>query len=271
MVHLCNAAGDSAVVSVFGAQVLSWCTASGGEQLYCSQQTKVANGRAIRGGIPICFPQFANCGPLIKHGFARISKWQLLYEPITVVDEASTNARFLLENSADTLALWPHHFALELLVTLGAGYINLSLRVSNTGDKNFVFTAALHTYIAVVDISQTKVCGLARLAYLDSMDSNIKKKQGDAPLEIAGELDRIYLGATEPLALIQNGRTSLHIVQQNFADAVVWNPGPLKASALGDMPASDWVRMLCIEAAQVEHAVNLEPGRSWHGQQRLSE
>ena len=272
MVGLRNAAGDTATVSLYGGQVLSWCTAAGGERLYCSPQAVAGQGRAIRGGVPVCFPQFANCGSVVnlaKHGFARTSMWQLVDELITGPDCETASARFVLQDSALTLAAWPFSFALELQITLGSGGLQLQLQVTNTGTAAFGFTAALHTYLATADVRQAALCGLEGITYADALKQNETATQADAALQFVGELDRIYHGTPHALQLQQSGQPHLRIEQQGFADTVVWNPGPAKAAALSDMPADDWTRMLCIEAAQVKTPVQLQPGNMWQGGQRL--
>jgi glucose-6-phosphate 1-epimerase len=269
MVQLCNAAGDTAKVSLYGAQVLSWIPALGGEQLYCSPHT-VMSGRAIRGGVPVCFPQFANYGPLAKHGFARTAVWQLHGAPITGVDAQLASATFTLQDSPLTQAQWPFGFALLLQVRLGKGFVEWCLQVANTGATAFDFTAALHTYLAVADVQQMAVRGLASAPYLDAMQKNAKAI-GTAPLlHIADETDRVYLAPPPSLDILRSGLQHMRIDQAGFADTVVWNPGPAKAATLGDMPAADWRRMLCVEAAQIEHPVHLLPGTQWQGTQRLT-
>jgi glucose-6-phosphate 1-epimerase len=267
-VSLLNSAGDTAEVSLFGAQVLSWIPAAGAEQLYCSPHATLP-GRAIRGGVPICFPQFANCGPLAKHGFARTSVWQMQGEPITGVDTQIARATFLLQNSPLTWELWPFSFALQLDVILGAGYIECRLQVTNTGSNAFDFTAALHTYLAVADVRKAQILGLASVSYLDSLKQNEKSVSSLSTLQIADEIDRVYLSTPTSLAVLLSGSSHMRIDQSGFADTVVWNPGTAKAAALGDMPAQDWERMLCVEAAQIDHPVHLSPGNQWQGAQRL--
>ena len=272
MVGLRNAAGDVAMVSPYGGQVLSWCIAAGNEQLYCSPQAVAGKGRAIRGGMPVCFPQFANCGPvanLAKHGFARTSIWQLAGELITGSGCETASARLVLQDSALTLAAWPYGFALELQIKLGSGWLELQLQVMNTGSSAFDFTAALHTYLATADVRQAALCGLEGITYADALKQNETATQAYPALQFVGELDRVYHGTPRSLQLQQSGQPHLRIEQQGFADTVVWNPGPAKAAALGDMPADDWTRMLCIEAAQVKTPVQLQPGNMWRGAQRL--
>jgi glucose-6-phosphate 1-epimerase len=269
MVHLCNAAGDTAKVSLYGAQVLSWIPAAGGEQLYCSPMP-VVPGHAIRGGVPVCFPQFANYGPLAKHGFARTSVWQLRGEPVTGIDAPVASATFSLQDSLLTQAQWPFGFALVLQVRLGKGFVEWSLQVANTGAKAFDFTAALHTYLAVADVQQVAVRGLASVPYLDATQQNTKAINPAPLLYIADETDRVYLAPPPSLGILHSGLPHMRIDQEGFADTVIWNPGPAKAAALGDMPAADWRRMLCVEAAQVAHPVHLLPGTQWQGTQRLT-
>ena len=70
--------GAKISVSLHGGHVCSWLTPDGIEHLYLSPLTKIKKDSAIRGGIPIIFPQFAQRGALPKHGFARNVAWTLL-------------------------------------------------------------------------------------------------------------------------------------------------------------------------------------------------
>jgi glucose-6-phosphate 1-epimerase len=268
-IAISNAAGDSAIISLYGAQVLSWNTVNKGEQLYCSPMTKPVAGQAIRGGVPICFPQFGNLGFLPKHGFARTSVWQLVDNRVSGLDDTVAYASFTMHDSELTRTVWNYSFSLDLSVSLGPGWIEILLKIKNTGDEVFDFTAALHSYLAVENIWQTTVHGLEMVQYLDALECNLKKTSLESPLLITHETDRIYLGTTTPLKITRDKECNLQIIQRGFADTVVWNPGPLKAAALGDMPPSDWTRMLCIEAAQIENPIKLNPGSSWSGLQRL--
>jgi glucose-6-phosphate 1-epimerase len=271
MVYLSNAIGDSATISPYGAQVLSWRTAAGGEHLYCSPTVAIA-GRPVRGGTPVCFPQFANCGPLAKHGFARTSVWQMHAAPITGACAEVASACFRLQDSSLTLALWPFGFTLELQVSLGNRSIEWRLKVTNTGSATFDFTTALHTYLAVSDVQQVAVLGLASVHYLDALNKHAKAVSHTQLLNVPGEMDRVYVGAPPDLHLVDKTQRHIkvHIEQAGFADTVVWNPGPLKATTLQDMPSGDWTRMLCVEAAQIEHPIRLATEESWQAMQRLT-
>jgi glucose-6-phosphate 1-epimerase len=266
LVVLRNAAGDQATVSLHGGQLLSWKPGSAPEQIYASPQSVPAPGKAVRGGTPVCFPQFSERGPLPKHGFARTSRWELLTPPLA--GAAVCEARFQLD-SAMVKTAWPHAFCLVLAVRLGAGWIELQLQAANPGRSAFAFTAALHTYLALPDVRDARVLGLQGLAYEDAANGNAPGVQSAAALTFAGETDRVYRELGAPLHLEGAGMAARTIRQEGFTDAVVWNPGPEKAARLGDMPAQDWTRMLCIEAAVVAQPVQLQPGRTWTGLQRI--
>ena len=152
---------------------------------------------------------------------------------------------------------------------LGSDWLELQLQVTNTGAAAFNFTAALHTYLATADVRQAALYGLEGIAYADALKQNQTATQTDSVLQFVGELDRVYFGTPRALQVQQGSQPHLQIEQQGFADTVVWNPGPAKAATLGDMPATDWTRMLCIEAAQVKTPVQLQPGDRWQGAQRL--
>lgn len=251
MVELRSPGGDTARVSPEGAQLLSW-QAGGREQLYWSALSQPAPGRAVRGGVPVCFPQFSDRGPLQKHGFVRVGTWK-------VVESSGDKARLAFDTVGS--------FSLALTVQLGDGWIEVRLDTRNTGTQDFSFTGALHTYFAVPDVRQVRVEGLQGCDYEDALDGMRVKREQSQAVTFAGELDRVYRQAPATLRL-SSGDTR-RITQTGFVDTVVWNPGPAKAASLGDMPPEDWTRMVCIEAAVAAAPITLAPGRSWTGCQRI--
>jgi glucose-6-phosphate 1-epimerase len=265
VVALRNRAGDEAAISLHGAQLLSWRPAGQHEQIYTSPLSRPAAGKAMRGGVPVCFPQFAGRGPLPKHGFARTSRWELLAAPAMQVEIAE--ARFQLDSATSGYA-WEHAFCLVLVVRLAPAWLELELQAANTGRTAWDFTAALHTYLAVDDVRHVSLRGLQGLSYEDMVGPGTVRTESAPVLKVAGEVDRVYRRVAQPLEL-EDGPRRLRVLQQGFADTVVWNPGPAKAASLGDMPAEDWLRMLCIEAAAIEQPVQLAPGKTWRGMQRI--
>jgi glucose-6-phosphate 1-epimerase len=265
-ITLTAADGARAVISPFGAHVLSWRPASGGEQLFLSRSAVLDGSKPIRGGVPVIFPQFAGEGPLPKHGFARTSPWQFLRQE--TLDSGSAIARFGLCDNAATRALWPYPFAAELAVTVGGAALRVALEIHNTGSDALAFTAALHTYLAVDDSAAVEIVGLSGLGFRDTANGNVRGEQHETALRIAGEVDRIYFDAPAHLQLREPGRT-LELSAVGFPDAVVWNPGAVAGAALGDLEPGGYARMLCIEPAVIGRPVLLAPGGTWRGGQGL--
>jgi glucose-6-phosphate 1-epimerase len=261
--------GARVQLSRHGAHVLSWLPAGATEQLYLSPRSEYAPGKAIRGGVPVCFPQFADRGPLPKHGFARTRAWELVSQE-TGKDDALAVLR--LRDDDATRAIWPHAFELELSVRVGGRTLDIELACENTGDAALQFTAALHTYLRVADLDAASVEGLSGLRYFDSIKQAEALQRMD--LLLTGDkgvldLDRIYFGVKDRPLLVAEDRRQVIVRQQGFDDAVVWNPGPERCAKLADMPADGWTEMLCVEAACIGRPVELQAGDSWVGRQSL--
>lgn len=261
-----NAAGDEAVLSPHGAQLLSWRPAGEQEQIYLSPLSRPAPGVALRGGVPVCFPQFSQRGPLPKHGYARTSRWTLVTPALPGAPVAE--ARFQLDSSMSPGG-WDRAFCLVLVARLGTRWLELQLQVANTGRSAWSFTAALHTYLRVGDVRAVRLAGLQGLDYEDMVAGNAVRREEAAELAIAGEVDRVYRDVSRPLHLRGSGWPERRLLQEGFPDAVVWNPGAAKAATLGDLPPDDWPHMLCVEAGAITQPVELAPGKTWRGLQRL--
>lgn len=250
--------GSSARIHLHGGHLVSWLTPDGREQLYLSEYAEYREGVAIRGGVPIVFPQFAERGPLPKHGFARIAHWQR--RPGTQNDCASLQL-------ATGPAYWPHAFTLELRIALAGRTLQLELEVTNTDSQPFAFTAALHTYLRVTGLSSVRLHGLDGLTYLDSTRAGEAIREASAAVVFDGEVDRIYLG-TQGVELHEPD-CRRRVRQWGFPDLVVWNPGPEKSAALADLPPGGYLEMICLEAAAAVCPITLLPGTSWRGGQRI--
>jgi glucose-6-phosphate 1-epimerase len=255
--------GSQALVLMQGGQLVSWKTAGGVERLFLSDQAVYASGAAVRGGVPVVFPQFSQRGPLLKHGFARTQAWAL-----QSVDTTETDALLVLQLHSNELtrSIWPFEFELELSFRWSALRLDMELAAFNTGDQPWSFTAALHTYLRVNDFAALRLEGLHRLRFFNAVTQTEQIERGEV-LCVNGELDRIYFDAARPLVvhLAEHAQVS----QEGFKDVVIWNPGPEQSATLKDMPANGWQQMLCVEAAQVGMPVLLMPGESWCGRQSI--
>ena len=257
-------ADNHLLVALHGGHVLSW-VASGAEQLYLSPRSLLDGRAAIRGGVPVCFPQFNERGPLPKHGFARNLPW--------ATGEATAQAgavqlALTLASSPATLALWPHAFRLQLTLTLAPGRLALDVSVDNTGTAPLPFMLALHTYFRVADIGQTRVDGLDGCASWDSLVDVHSCQQG--AIQFTGEFDRVFGAAAAPLQFTDGHKTVQVAQSASLGNTVVWNPGATKCATLADMPPDGYLQMLCIEAAQIDTPVTLAAGARWTGGQHLA-
>lgn len=257
--------GDHLRVLLHGAQVVSW-VAGGRERLYLSPLSRFDGVSAIRGGIPVCFPQFNQRGSLPKHGFVRNLSWQA--DDMVTRGAAQAELTLRLSSGAATLSFWPQAFEAQLTLLLQPGSLKLTLLVRNTDRVALDFTGALHTYLAIADIAAVQLEGLAGRPEWDAL-TNLRAQAQD-PLRFGGEFDRVYDTAA-PTLLLHDGQGRLGIEQSpTWAQTVVWNPGAEKAAVLADLPAEGYKHMLCVEAAQVVQPITVAAGAQWQGWQRLT-
>lgn len=257
--------GDHLRVLLHGAHVVSW-VAAGRERLYLSPQSVFDGQSAIRGGVPVCFPQFNQRGPLPKHGFARNLPWRADGPPLLGPEAACLRLRLCA--SAATRQFWPQAFELTLALELRPASLQLTLEVHNRDVLPLNFTGALHSYLAVDDIAAAELAGLEGQPEWDALTDRHGRAAG--PLRFQGGFDRVYEAASRPLVLRDRAQC-LRIEQSTgWAQTVVWNPGAALAATLPDLPDDACAHMLCVEAAQVMQAIAVPSGGNWQGWQRLS-
>ena len=261
-VALQSSDGARATVLLHGGHLVSWIPAGGEEQLYVSPASQYGEGQAVRGGVPVIFPQFSTRGTLPRHGLVRTRGWQLAESP-----SHGGHAQAVLRFAADdaTRALWPHEFAAEITVSIVGRQLDIEFAVTNAGDTPFDFTVALHSYLRTNDVLKAQLEGLQGVKFEDNTTGQWQQQWGDVT-QLVGEVDRLYHDAPSTLMLRELGR-KLSITQADFTDVVVWNPGPEKAAQLSDLPDDDWRKMICVEAARVIDPVTLPPGAEWAGMQ----
>ncbi len=256
--------GARARVYLDGAQVASWVPAgTSDDRLFVSARARYGEQQSIRGGIPICFPQFGATGPLPKHGFARHVRWRVDSQ---TVDADGARARLALADSEDTRALWPYAFTVVLDVAVSGASLTVSLTVTNTGSVPFRFTAALHPYFRVENAFACAVRGLHGTRYRDALRGGAMQTEAAPTLPIDAPLDRVYFDTPKQLELVEPHRT-LHIEKSGFPDAVVWNPGADITAAEADFVTGDEHHMLCVEAGAIGTPVVLAPAVAWTGTQ----
>ena len=243
-VRLMGAGGDTVTVLLRGAQVISWIDASGVERLYCSPASPFNCRQAVRGGVPVIFPQFSDRGPLLRHGFARMRVWTLQPQDVFAPEPRIS---FQLRNAEGDDPQWPHACTCTLTVSLLPDGLRMALAIANTGTTAFPFHAALHTYFAVGNVAQAVLTGVL--------------PEGESLL-LRDPIDRIFSAVAGPLELKSPGG-SLVLEHSGFRDVVVWNPGP--EAVIGDLPPGGYRDFVCVEPAAVCEPVQLEPGAQWEG------
>jgi len=147
--------GARADVYLHGGQVMSWVSAGDTtDRLFLSSRAQFKTGGAIRGGVPVSFPQFAGQGSLPNHGFARVSVWDLVRAGR--LQSGAAQATLRLTHSPATFALWTHAFAVELTVTAVGRQLDIDLALRNTASTTFESTVAWHTICEwpISDLSQ---------------------------------------------------------------------------------------------------------------------
>ncbi len=256
-----TAGGARAHVYLHGATVTHFAPAGRPPVLFTSARSLYAPGKAIRGGIPIVFPWFgprAGDPAAPQHGIARVAAWAVL----DVEQRGGTASVVLgLASTEATRRAWPFDFEVRYRVTVGVS-LDLALEVHNTSARAFAFEEALHTYLAVADVTEVSVTGLAGALYIDKTAGGARKRQLAEPLRLTGETDRVYLD-TGGACVVEDPRAGRRLVvdKQGSASTVVWNPWRDKASAMVDLGGDAWRSMICIETANAaDDTVRLEPG-----------
>jgi glucose-6-phosphate 1-epimerase len=247
-------------IYLHGAHLTSWRPAGGEEVIFLSQRSQFEPGKAIRGGIPVCFPWFRNKVDDPKapsHGFVRTKDWKL-----DEIEMRGDGVMVSLSTSSDegTKVWWPHDFHLLHRLILGTA-LTQELVVSNTGTTPLRFEEALHTYYRVGGAEAIRISGLDGVAYLDNTDANREKRQvGD--IVFTAQTDRAYMDTTHAVEIADPIlRRRLRLTKQNSRTTVVWNPWSTGAQSLADL-GDEWRAMACVEASNMRaFGIDLAPGQ----------
>lgn len=243
-----------ATVFLQGAHLTHFSPRDDSNWFWLSENARFEPDRAIRGGVPVCWPWFgdpARNAPEIRkrvltrtaHGFARTALWRL-----EDVRESAHEVEISLSLHANEefQDLWIGHALALITFSFSVRGCQIALTTTNLGKQPLALGQALHTYLPTPDISRTRVLGLGNSQYMDTLKGwEYFTQQG--PVYFEGETDRIYESG-EPLAVITPaGKRTLTSVGSD--STVIWNPGPAKSIKLADFPDTGWQKMLCVETA----------------------
>ena len=253
----------SARVTPYGGHLCTWTpTGQPHPVLFLSPRSPFAPGKAIRGGVPVCFPWFgphASDPAKPAHGFARTRMWDVA--GVTADAAGAVTVDFRLRADAETRALWDADFEAHLVLGLGRS-LEMTFEVTNRGADTIAYEAALHSYFTVADVERIRVHGLVRTPYLDKVDAFREKVHGNGPIVLAGETDRVFLHTAATCTIDDPGLARRTRIEKSGSLAtVVWNPGRAKGEAMADVGPDAWRGFVCLETAQCGvHAVPLAPG-----------
>ncbi|BCM93074.1 putative glucose-6-phosphate 1-epimerase [Abditibacteriota bacterium] len=215
--------------------------------LYLSSRSHFAEGKAIRGGIPVVFPWFGpkrDDASAPQHGWARTSLWNI---------EGQSQSSALLAVRND-----------EWYVRLHYGFgdtLTVTVEVQNLATKARSFELALHSYFTVSDVTKVQIEGLDSLTYRDKTRGNERFTQSGT-LHFEGEVDRIYLNAPSPLHIVDGMQG--YELRGDWASAVTWNPGATKAAQMSDLGEGEWQNFVCLEVGAIaDNAIELAPQATW--------
>ncbi len=242
-------------LSLFGGNLLSYRPKDEKEDIFwLGDLNKFDNIQAIRGGIPVCWPRFAEetrNNHLPRHGFARLSTWKL--QKVHVEEDKIEAELLLIPEDKYNLNL---SLSLKIKITDKLEY---ALETTNLGEEEFDFSEALHAYFNVSSVNDIVIKGLSGHNYKNSLDGNIYSLEKD--LQIAGEIDSIFLNQTQPIQIVDEGfNRIITIEKQGSNNTVVWNPN----KDLAEMSAGGYRRFVCVEPANVGNSFVKLPPKQKH-------
>ncbi|WP_409075702.1 D-hexose-6-phosphate mutarotase [Pantoea sp. C3] len=230
-----------AAITLQGAHLIAWQPSGEKPVIWLSDKTPFLPGKAIRGGVPICWPWFGPAGEP-AHGFARNQTWTL-----SAHDENDEGVilTFVLESNAQTKKLWPHDFTLFARFRLGQ---HCEIELEAHGD--FEATAALHSYFTVADIAEVEVSGLGK-TYIDKVENNVQGTS-EGKQRYPGRVDRIFTQA-EDCSVIHDkaGQRLIEVYHHHHSDVVTWNPGVELSCSMADMANDGYRTLVCVETARI--------------------
>ena len=239
-------------ISTYAGQIVSYkphCEAE--DLLFLSEKANYHQGKAIRGGIPLCWPWFGDDTSGFErpaHGFVRNQQWNIL--STKALDDGRTSIILSTTDTEKTRELWHYAFILELEIIIGSS-LEVKLTTKNTDKQFFTITQALHTYFNISDVDNVLIKGLEGNPYIDKLDSfNTKQQQGD--ISVSDEIDRIYQKSPEHVIISDSGFDRTITISSYGCDTtIVWNPWSTSSSKIADLDRESYRKFVCVETANV--------------------
>jgi D-hexose-6-phosphate mutarotase len=249
---------STAEIYLHGAQVTGFQKHGEPPLLFLSRLSQFAAGKAIRGGVPICFPWFGPRAGDVMHGFARTTEWELV--ATAAIPDGGVTVRLRLPASAAPSG-WPE-FRAEFAVTAAETLTMELITTNQSRDRNFEFEDCLHTYFAVGDIAQVSLTGLKGAHYLDKTQNGARQLETADALRITAETNRVYPDTPGTVEIHDAAfRRTVRVEKSNSASTVIWNPWTTQL--MPDFDPAEHRQMVCVESGNVgQNQLSLPPGQS---------
>jgi glucose-6-phosphate 1-epimerase len=253
---------STATILLQGAQVLSYQPQGKADFLWVSREASYDAANFLHGGIPICWPYFAEgdgSGPI--HGFVRSKVWQVIETKI--LGRGETYIKLSISDDDSMKSIWPYKFELVLEVTVGET-LSLTLTTTNKDKQKFEITQALHTYFRISNPNCIVIDGLAGCLYSDKV-LNFAESVQHGNLVINEEVDRVYTKKTGAVCILDKGYPrKVTITPNGSKTVVVWNPWEKLAKTLPYFGDDEYNEMTCVETANaLKDAIEILPGKSF--------
>ncbi len=242
----------TALISIYAGQVLSYKPSGVSEDMmFLSDNAYFMEGKAIKGGVPICWPWFGSASTkegekLPDHGFVRDNFWTV--SSCDNLENGNTKIKLSFIASESTHKLWSYTFDLSLEITIGDS-LSLELVTKNTGNESFSITEALHTYFKVADVRHVNIFGLEKTNYLDKGNRFTPAFQTDT-VKISEATDHIYTDIKHHINIIDPiFKRKITIKSSGNNNVVVWNPWQAGAQKIADLNDEDYQHFICVEIA----------------------
>lgn len=252
-----------ATICLYGAHIINYNPARNVEVLWMSPDSPFENGKAIRGGIPVCFPWF---GPhesnkeLPQHGFARIMNWEV--SKTEKLSSGENRITLQLCSSDETKKYWDYDFCAEMIFTVGAK-LTVTLKVSNPSETSLDYTCALHSYFSLSGIENISIEGLKDTAYQNQLDGG-EYVQKEELLRLSEETTRHYYNTKEDCIINDPVfNRSIRIEKEGSNNSTVWNPWAETCKQMGDVPDWAYETFVCLETVnKIDDVICLSAGES---------
>merc|ERR1719335_1482917 len=269
IIELRHSSGGTCKVSTYAAHLLSWCPTPGNEQIFLGEMAEVGKtGVAIRGGVPICWPQFGTFETAadsckLKHGFVRTSgKW-------TVLRQSQDSVSLVLKADDETRKSWAKDFEFVYTVSLGSKSVRMEMEVCNNNSSPLEFTGCLHSYWRCSSSEKCAVEGLKGTKFDTGIGNCFRgdavEERSSVQFTDAKETQLLYGDAGDAVTLIEDGKRRLRLTKSNLPDWVLWNTGAENGSGIKDLKEGEYKKYVCVEPGFASRPIQVAPGASWIG------